>query len=448
MHRLGAAEIAALVRSKELSRREVVEAHAARIGELNEGVNALVDLRVEAALEEAAAADARPPGGPLDGVPVSIKENFDVAGMPSTAGIPSRAELVPERDELGVRRLREAGAIVLGKGNMPDLAIRWNTISSLHGVTRNPRDPGLTVGGSSGGEAAAVAAEMVPLGLGSDYGGSIRVPATWCGVLGFRPTTGLVAKAPEVVPLDFPPSYDLMASSGPLARSVEDLELAFEVLRGTSTQDPASVPVEPPPGMEPPGPVALLLEETGALLDPEVVEAVRATADALRSAGYAVEEGVVPDLSRAPELFAQIVGTELIETRLRAIRGQIGASALDHIESLYGQFSLGPKLDRYLAALQKRRGLARAVAAWMEDHPLVLCPVAGMTAPALDYDDFLPTEGTRELFDRMRCVLWVNLLGLPAVALGNGAQLVGRRFHDHDVLRAARAALPDQREEP
>ena len=422
--------------------------HAARIEEVNAGVNALVDLRLDQALEEAAAADAAgAAGGPLDGVPVSIKQNFDVAGMPTTAGIASRAELVPERDELSVRRLREAGAIVLGKGNMPDLAIRWNTISSLHGVTRNPRDPGLTVGGSSGGEAAAVAAGLVPLGLGSDYGGSIRVPSSWCGVLGFRPTTGLVAKAPETVPLDFPPSYDLMASAGPIARSADDLELAFEVLRGPSTQDPASVPVTPPPAAGPPGPVALLLEETGATLDDDVVAAVRASAAALRERGYRVDEGVVPDLSRAPELFAQIVGTELIETRLRAIRGQIGASALDHIESLYGQFSLGPKLDRYLAALHRRRGLVRSVAAWMEEYPLVLCPVAGMDAPALDYDDFLPPEDTRALFDRMRCVLWVNLLGLPAAALGNGAQLVGRRFHDRDVLRAARDATEDQREE-
>ena len=226
--------IAALVRAGELSRREVVEAHAARIEEVNGAVNALVDLRARRGARRGRRGRRRPgaAGGPLDGVPVSIKENFDVAGMPTTAGIPSRAELAPERDELSVRRLREAGAIVLGKGNMPDLAIRWNTISSLHGVTRNPRDPGLTVGGSSGGEAAAVAAGMVPLGLGSDYGGSIRVPATWCGVLGFRPTTGMVAKAPELLPLDFPPSYDLMASTGPLARSVEDLELAFDVLRG------------------------------------------------------------------------------------------------------------------------------------------------------------------------------------------------------------------------
>jgi len=436
---LTAARIAALVRARELSRREVVEAHAARISARNGELGALADLRIEAALAEAGDADAgaRPTGGPLDGVPLSIKQNYDVEGMATTLGIPSRATLVAERDEEGVRRLREAGAIVLGKGNMPDVAIRWNTLSSLHGPTRNPRDPSLSVGGSTGGDAAAVAAGMVATGLGSDYGGSLRVPATWCGVLAFRPSTGLVARAPVLPPQDFPPSYDLMASSGTVARSAEDLELAFEVLRGSSTQDPASVPVEPAAVPARPGPVALLIGETGAVVDEEVELAVRATADELRDRGYRVDEGVVPDLRSAPELFAAIVGTELIQHRLRPLKGQISASALHHIETLYGQFELGPRVERYLAALNKRRALARAVAAWMEHYPLVLAPVAGMTAPPLDYDELIGPEATRALFDRMRAVLWVNLLGLPAVALGNGAQIVGRRFHDRAVLRAA-----------
>ena len=187
---LSAARIAELVRAGELGRREVVEAHIERIEERNGELNALVDLRLEEALAEA---DAGGGGGPLDGVPISVKHNFDVEGMPTTLGIRSRAGLIAARDEPAVRRLRDAGAIVLGKANMPDLAIRWNTLSSLHGPTRNPRDPDRSAGGSSGGDAAAVGAGMAALGLGSDYGGSIRVPASWCGVPGFRPTTGLVA---------------------------------------------------------------------------------------------------------------------------------------------------------------------------------------------------------------------------------------------------------------
>lgn len=434
---LSAAAIAQLVRAGDLARREVVEAHAARIAERNPVLNALVDLRLEAALSEA---DGGRGGGPLAGVPVSIKHNFDVAGMPTTLGIRSRAGLIAERDELAVRRLREAGAIVVGKANMPDLAMRWNTVSSLHGPTRNPRDPERSAGGSSGGDAAAVGAGMSALGLGSDYGGSIRVPATWCGVAGLRPTTGLVARAPVSPPRDFPPSYDLMASSSVVARSIADLELAFEVLRGASSQDPASVPVEPATAGEP-GRVAVVIGETGAVVDPEIERAVRATADALRAAGHRVEEAVAPDLRRAPELWAEIVGTEVIRQRLPALRDQIGASGLQHIEALFGQFELGPEVERYLAALLERRALARATAAWMEEYPLVLAPVAGMTAPALDFDEALSLEATRELFDRMRGALWVNLLGLPAVALGNGAQIVARRFHDRAALRAAAACI-------
>lgn len=438
---LSGARIAELVRGRELARHEVVEAHAARIAERNPELNALVDLRLEAALTEN---DGVASGGPLDGVPVSIKHNFDVEGMPTTLGIRSRAGLVAERDELAVRRLRDAGAIVLGKANMPDLAIRWNTLSSLHGSTRNPRDPERSAGGSSGGDAAAVAAGMSALGLGSDYGGSIRVPATWCGVAGFRPTTGLVPRAPVLPPHDFPPSYDLMASSAVLARSVEDLELAFDVLRGASSRDPASVPVEPA-AAAPPARVALVLDETGAVVDREVEHAVRAAAETLRAAGYAVEEGVAPDLRRAPELWAGIVGTELIRQRLPPLRDELGTSALQHIDALYGQFELGQDVSRYLAALLERRALARSVAAWMGDCPVVLCPTAGITAPALDFDENLSLEATRELFDRMRGLLWVNLFGLPAVALGDGAQLVARRFHDRDALRAARACLGEGR---
>jgi amidase len=434
---LSAARIAELVRGRELGRREVVEAYAARIEERNPALGALVDLRLEAALAEA---DGRAAGGALSGVPVSVKHNFDVAGLPTTLGIRSRAGLVAERDELAVRRLREAGAIVLGKANMPDLAIRWNTLSSLHGPTRNPHDPERSAGGSSGGDAAAVAAGMSALGLGSDYGGSIRVPATWCGVAGFRPTTGLVPRAPVLPPHDFPPSYDLMSSPSVVARSAADLELAFDVLRGVSGQDPATVPVEPAPA-GPRGRVALVLPETGAVVEPDVERAVRASAESLQAAGYEVEEGVAPDLRRGPELWAEIVGTELIQQRLPPLRKEIGASALQHAEALFGPFELGPGVERYLEALLERRALARRVADWMGDHPLVLCPVAGMTAPPLDFDENLSREATRSLFDRMRSVPWVNLLGLPAVALGDGSQIVARRFHDRAALQAARLCL-------
>jgi amidase len=438
-----ATEIVELVQTRAVSRQEIVEAHAARIEAVNPAVNAFVDLRLEEALEEAKEADARPPGWapfkPLDGVPLAIKNSHDVAGMATTMGIPSRAAAIAPRDKVIVQRLREAGGIVLGKANLPDLAIRWNTISSLHGTTRNPRDLERTAGGSSGGDAAAVAAGMAPIGVGSDYGGSIRVPATFCGIVGFRPTTGVVPDGAVLPPHDYAPSFDLMNSNGPLARSVDDLELAFSVLRGISPEDPGSVPAEliPPSGRPR---IALLLTETGATVEADVEQEVRRTAELLRGEGYEVVEGAVPDLRRGSELWAEILGTELVQHDLAEIRDLMGAGGLQHIEAFHCSHELGPHVGRYLDALRERRALVRTVAAWMEDYPIVLAPVAGMTTPRLDFDDGLSVEETQVLFEHMKCVVWVNLLGLPGAALGNGAQIVGRRFADLEVLEVARVA--------
>jgi len=176
-----ATELRALIRGREVTRHEVIEAHARRVEQVNGALNAFVVLRLDESLAEADAADARHDERadlPLDGVPISVKETFDLAGYESTLGLPARRGPVAEHDEPAVGRLRAAGAIVLGKANAPDLAIRWNTISSLFGATLNPRDTTRSAGGSTGGDAAVVAAGMAPLGTGADYGGSIRVPAS------------------------------------------------------------------------------------------------------------------------------------------------------------------------------------------------------------------------------------------------------------------------------
>ena len=432
-----------LIRARDVTRVEVVEAHARRIEQTNEAVNAFVVLRLDEARAEAAAADTSHDARAhlkLDGVPVSVKEAFDLAGYESTLGLPARRGLVAAQDEPAIARLRSSGAIVLGKANAPDLAIRWNTVSALFGATLNPRDLSRSAGGSTGGDAAAVAAGMASLGLGADYGGSIRVPATFCEIVGLRPSTGVVPRAPVLPPQDGPPSMDLMQSVGPLARSIDDLELALDVLRGPVPGDPAAIPVALPPAPAEPGRVALLLGETGAIVDPAVERSVRAVADALRDAGHEVVEGALPDLRRAPELWAEIIATELFNTLIPQVRADVGPSGIDHIDKMFGLFGLGPDVAAYLSALDERRALARAFYAWQEEYPLVLAPVFALPTPAIDFDDFLSVDATRELFDRMRCVMWVNCLSLPGVALGNGAQFVGRRFHDREVLAAARTA--------
>ena len=211
------------------------------------------------------------------------------------------------------------------------------------------------------------------------------------------------------------------------------------MLRGPTPEDPASVPAELALRDGRPR-IALLLGETGATIEPAIEESLHATAELLRSEGYDVVENAVPDLRRASELWAEIIGTELVQHDLAEIRDLIGPSGLQHLEAFHCSYELGSHVGKYLDALRERRALVRSVGAWMEDYPIVLAPVAGMPTPLLDFDEGLSIEETRVLFDHMKCVVWVNLLGLPGLALGNGTQIVGPRFGDRDVLAVARAA--------
>lgn len=435
-----ATEAVEAVRGKRVSRVEMAEAHFQRILAVNGSVNALVELRDrEDVVAEAAAADRRAQRSPsssprLDGAIVSIKDHYDVTGMASTEGVRALADRRATCDSLVVQRLRASGALVIGKSNQPDFKVRWNTISDLYGATRNPRDLRLSAGGSSGGDAAAVAAGMAAVGVGGDYGGSIRVPASFCGVWGLRPSAGRIPQGGGG-----PPTIDLMASPGVLARSLADLRVSFDVLAGSHPSDPATVPAPlrrdraNPPGMH----VARMSDETGAAVLPEVEDQLDWVARVLADGGYVVESGGLPRARRAPELWAELAGTELLRVAMPVWRDHLGDSARDHIEKMFGLFELGPSVERYIAAFMERGELAREAAAWMQQHPLIIAPVAGMQAPPLDFDHFLSSEATQRLFDHMRNVMWVNLLGLPSVALPNGIQIVARRFHEHEALAAA-----------
>jgi len=227
LYELGALELVRRVRAREVSRRQVLEAHLDRIDAANGLVNAVVDhVDRNTALAAAEAADRdheTRTALPLDGVPVAIKDHFDVEGMLHTEGIRAYADRRSPGNSAVVQRLLDAGAFVVGKCNQPDFQIRWNTVNDLYGATRNPRDTSLTAGGSSGGDAAAAAAGMAPVGLGADYGGSIRVPASFCGVFGLRPSAGRVPHVQALDPELGGMTLDLMNSPGPLARTLDDL---------------------------------------------------------------------------------------------------------------------------------------------------------------------------------------------------------------------------------
>src|SRR3954463_12928662 len=235
---LSAARQAAAIRAHELSSREVVTAHLERIEAVNPSINALRVVLAEQALAAADAADAREPTGALHGVPISVKENIDVAGTATTWGVSALAGAIAPLDAPVVTNLRRAGAIVLGRGNMADFALRWHTESGLPGATINPRDPSLTPGGSSGGEAAALATGMIGLGVGNDLGGSLRFPSQCCGTVALRPSHGRIPDAGLIPTSENPLSIQLFNVQGPMARTIEDLRIAFEVMSAPSPRDP------------------------------------------------------------------------------------------------------------------------------------------------------------------------------------------------------------------
>ena len=244
--RSSAVEMAAMIRDRKVSSREVVQAHLERVEAVNPYLNAIVRLLPDQALAAAEAAGRAVADGtrlgPLHGVPVTVKENIDLAGTPTTQGVPALAEAVAPVDAPQVERLRAAGAIPFGRTNLPDFALRAHTDSALHGLTRNPWNPQRTPGGSSGGEAAALATGMSPLGLGNDLGGSLRNPAHCCGVASIKPSTGAVPRATVIPPEVWNISFQLMAVEGVMARRIADVRAGFTAIAGQHPRDPLSVP--------------------------------------------------------------------------------------------------------------------------------------------------------------------------------------------------------------
>ena len=239
--RKSAHELAAMIRGKQVSSREVVISHLERIDEVNGRVNAVTVKLAESALAAADAADKAEPSGPLHGVPFTIKENIDCAGSATTQGVPALADAISAVDAPVVARMKAAGAIPLARTNLPEMALRITTDNPLRGRTNNPWDAARTAGGSSGGEGAALATGMSPIGLGNDIGGSLRNPAYCCGITSLKPTTGRI---PSVHSMPSPVqslASRMMAVEGPMARSVADLRTALGVLAGWHRDDPFSV---------------------------------------------------------------------------------------------------------------------------------------------------------------------------------------------------------------
>jgi len=303
-------ELAAGLRRGDLSSEAVTGACLDRIAAVNPRLNAVVQLRAEAALAEARAADRVPLDrrGALHGVPLTIKDSLDTTDLVTTGGTIGRASFVPSEDATVVKRLRAAGAIVMGKTNTPDLTLNYETSNLVYGRTTNPYDLERTSGGSSGGAAAIVAAGGSPLEIGSDTGGSIRLPAHFCGVAGLKPTAGRVPRTGHII--DFHGVSQFLTQIGPIAPRVDDLALALAVLAGPDGVDPHVVPM--PLGDVPRVRVAGLRVGTFTSLPPleptrETAAAVESALEALRAGGGAVRRVEIPDSARVFETYMAVL---------------------------------------------------------------------------------------------------------------------------------------------
>jgi amidase len=420
--------IAAGERSAQAMVQECLDRIAERNGELNAVTITLADEALAAAAEADAVLARGGPAPPLIGIPFTVKENIDVAGTVTSLGM--RGGVPVERDAPHIAHLRAAGAIPIARTNLPDLALRWHTDNARHGATVNPFDASLSPGGSSGGDAVALASGMAAFAVGSDYGGSLRVPAALAGVYALRPTPGRLAQAFGVPPLM---SRQLMASDGPLARRAEDLALLFAVMAQPDARDPRFTPATSEAAH---GPVALVLAHDGS----------RRAADALVSAGYEVVEAEAPRVAEAAQLWLDLVSFEMRLGALARLRDEGSEGTRRSAEALFG---LARPLDGdgYARALGERHVLAAAWSEFLDRHPMILAPVSTSDPWPVGHDLGGP-DALRDEWWGFRLTVATACLGLPAVAvpvgldrrgLPAGVQLIGPRWAERTLLAAAEA---------
>ncbi|WP_084704362.1 amidase [Phaeacidiphilus oryzae] len=459
LHYTDATRLAGLIRSGEVSSREVVQAHLDRIAAHNETVNAVVTLDAEGALTAAGRADravrAGEALGPLHGLPVAVKDTHLTKGMRTTHGSRIYADHVPEEDELLVARMRAAGAIVIGKTNVPEFAAGSHTFNSVFGRTRNPYDRSRSAGGSSGGAAVSLACGFVPLADGSDMGGSLRNPASFNNVVGLRPTPGRVPAHPQTQ------LWETLGTAGPLARTVADVALLLSVLAGPDPRCPAA--------LETPGETfrrpALLAgaSEPGALsglriawspdlgqglpVAPEVLAVLEPQLRVFEELGARVETAA-PDLSEAEYAFRTLRAhtfadamSELVERHRELFK----PSLIWNVEE--GLKLSGPEVGRARAALGRThlRGVE-----FFSAYDLLLAPVS-QVAPfdgELEYPREIRGTAMETYLDWMRSAYLVTAMGVPALSvpagfteggLPVGIQIVAAPRREDRVLRAGAA---------
>ncbi|HEV8186873.1 MAG TPA: amidase [Pyrinomonadaceae bacterium] len=429
-----------MIRQREVSPVEVAEAHLERIARLNPQLNAIVTLAPDV-VERAKAAEAAllrgDEVGSLHGVPVTVKDTIDTAGLRTTSGSKIRMDYVPETDAPAVARLKAAGAIVLGKTNAAEMAMDYNADNLVFGRTNHHLNAGLTPGGSSGGEAVAIATCMSPGGIGSDLAGSVRIPAHFCGICGLKPTTGRIPGE-----LQFPPSigpYSLGAVIGPMARHVGDLRL----LLGALSKDPFERSSFDLRGVR----VAWYTDDGVAPVTEETAKAVATAARALSDAGLIVQEQRPPHVDRGNEMWLKVFSRASVVQLRSVYKGREGEGG-SFVRWRLGTADVmpAPTLDEYIASWMERDRLREELLQWMETTPIILAPVGA--TPAYPHDTLKVTVhgltfGTFRAFSYAQTF---SVFDLPTVTvpvgrsnegLPIGVQIAGTPFAEEMVLAAA-----------
>jgi Asp-tRNA(Asn)/Glu-tRNA(Gln) amidotransferase A subunit family amidase len=422
-------ELAELIRKREISAPEVVKAHLLRISRLNPALNAIVTLTPDV-IEGARAAE-----GILGGLPITIKDTIETAGLRTTSGSKLRQDYVPERDAPAVARLKAAGAVVIGKTNAAEMAMDYNADNPVFGRTVHPQDANLTPGGSSGGEAVAIATGMSAGGLGSDLAGSVRIPAHFCGICGLKPTTGRVSGDGQ-----FPPSsgpYGLGAVIGPMARCVADLRLLFNVLVGESNRNTDLSGLR----------FAWYADDGVVPVTDETAEAVRNAATALIDAGLIGEERVPPHVERGNELWLKLFSRASVVQLRQAYAGRENEGGSFVSWRLRTADDVPPtSLDEYISNWMERDRLREELLRWLATTPIVIAPVGATPAYAHDTLKVTVRGETMGTFRAFSYAQAFNVFDLPVVTvpagrskdgLPIGVQIVGRPFAEDTVLNAA-----------
>jgi Asp-tRNA(Asn)/Glu-tRNA(Gln) amidotransferase A subunit family amidase len=458
-HLLSAREIASQIRLKVVSPVEVARAHLDRIERLNPRLNAFVDYRPEAVLAQAREAEKAilrgDELGPLHGVPLSIKSAIDVAGHRCEAGTRLRAGHIAAENAPLVARLRAAGAVILGVTNTPELLMAWETDNLLYGCTNNPWDLTRTAGGSSGGEAAAIAAGLSAGGVGSDGGGSIRVPAHFCGICGLKPTPGRIPSTGHFPKAGGP--FALIGVVGPMARTIEDVRILFEVMAGWDDGDPCAAPVDLREIHETVVrsiPIGFFEDDGRTPVTEATREAVRYAAFTLSSCGFRVDSFRPEGLEEARRLwweFFGIAGGTILEPMLRGHEHELSPI----LREFHSWTKAAPAPARriasqpgesLLAAWMGRDAVRERILVQMRKYSVLLCPTAAIPAFRHGEREWQVEGKTVKYLDAWSYCEWFNLLGFPAavVPMGNseeglpiGVQIVGRPWEEEVVLAVA-----------